>query len=57
MTSHFWLMTLFAACVSTVFAMVMREQPRERVRFGVMLWAAFVATAVLLGWLMYPLPL
>ena len=56
MASHFWLMTLFAACVSTVFALLMREDPREQVRFGLMLWAAFVATATVLGWLMYPLP-
>ena len=57
MTSHFWLMALFAACVSTVFAVLMREEPQEQLRFGVKLWAAFVVTAVLLGWLMYPLPL
>lgn len=57
MTSHFWLLTLFAACVSTVFALLMREDPRDQVRFGLTLWAAFVATAVVVGWLMYPLPL
>ena len=57
MTSHFWLMTLFSGLVSIVFAILMREDPQEQVRFGAMLWAAFVATAVLLGWLMYPLPL
>ena len=57
MTSHFWLMTLFSGLVSIVFAILMRGDPQEQVRFGAMLWAAFVATAVLLGWLMYPLPL
>ena len=50
-------MTLFSGLVSIVFAILMREDPQEQVRFGAMLWAAFVATAVLLGWLMYPLPL
>ncbi len=35
----------------------MREDPRDQVRFGAMLWAAFVAAAVVIGWLMYPLPL
>ena len=57
MTSHFWLMTLFSGLVSIVFAILMRDDPQEQVRFGATLWAAFVATAVLLGWLMYPLPL
>ena len=57
MTSHFWLMTLFAACVSTVFALLMRDDPREQVRFGAWLWAAFVVSGVVIGWLMYPLPL
>ena len=56
MTSHFFLMMLFAAFVSIVFALLMHENPPDQIRFGVMLWAAFVATAVLLGWLMYPLP-
>lgn len=56
MTSHFWLMTLFSGLVSVVFALLMREEPREQVRFGGLLWLAFVAAAVLLGWLMYPLP-
>ncbi len=56
MTSHFWLMTLFSGLVSIVFAILMRDDPQEQVRFGATLWAAFVATAVLLGWLMYPLP-
>lgn len=56
MASHFLLMTLFAACVSTVFAVLMREHPREQIRFGATLWAAFVGSAVVLGWLMYPLP-
>jgi hypothetical protein len=57
MTSHFWLMTLFAGLVSVVFALLMREDPREQVRFGGLLWLTFVAAAVVLGWLMYPLPL
>ncbi len=57
MTSHFLLMVLFAGFVSVVFAALMREGPREQVRLGAMLFAGFVLAGVVLGWLMYPLPL
>jgi heme A synthase len=54
---HFLLMVLFAFCVSTVFAVLMRDEARTQVRFGAMLFAGFVGVALVLGWLMYPLPL
>jgi hypothetical protein len=57
MTSHFFLMVLFAGFVSVVFAALMRDQPREQVRLGAMLFAGFVLAGVVLGWLMYPIPL
>ena len=50
-------MTLFAGFVSLVFALVIQDDPMQQLRFGVMLWVALSAGAVLLGWLMYPLPL
>ena len=57
MTSHFLLMVLFAFCVSTVFAVLMRDDTKTQLRFGAMLFAGFVGVALVLGWLMYPLPL
>ena len=57
MTSHFLLLVLFALLVSTVFAALLRDDPRQQVRLGGMMFGGFVATAVVLGWLMYPLPL
>ena len=54
--SHFVSLVLFAALVSLVFAMLMREDARARVRFGVMSFAAFVASAIVAGWLMSPFP-
>jgi hypothetical protein len=56
-TSHFWLMALFAFFVSVVFAVLMRDDPRQQLRTGGMMFAGFVAAAYLLGWLMYPFPL
>ena len=57
MTSHLALMALFAVFVSVVFATLMRDRPAEQVRFAVKLFAAFMATGIAAGWLLYPLPL
>jgi hypothetical protein len=35
----------------------MRDEPREQLKFGAKLFGTFVGSAVLLGWLLYPLPL
>mgnify|MGYP000583808979 CR=1 FL=1 len=52
--SHFLLLVLFALLVSIVFAVLLRDEPREQLRFGLKLFAGFVGAAVALGWLMYP---
>jgi hypothetical protein len=57
MTSHLGSMVLFAALVSTVFAVLMRDRPREQAALGLRLFGAFVGVALLFGWLMYPFPL
>jgi heme A synthase len=57
MTSHFWLMVLYAFFVSVVFAVLMRDDPREQVKTAAMMVGGFVAVAYVLGWLMYPFPL
>jgi hypothetical protein len=55
--THFGLLVLFASCVSVVFAVLMRDDPRSQLRFGVGLFGAFVAGAIMAGWLMLPFPL
>ena len=56
MTSHLLLLVVFSSFVSTVFAVLLRDDPREQVRLGATMFAAFVGGAMLAGWLMYPLP-
>jgi hypothetical protein len=56
-TSHFLLMTLFAALVSAVFATLLRETPRDQLAFGARLLGAFLLAGVVLGWVMYPFPI
>ena len=57
MSSHLLLLVLFALPVSAVFAALSRDQPREQLRTGAMMFGGFVAVAIVLGWLMFPLPL
>lgn len=57
MSSHFLLLALFSLFVSLVFAVLLRDEPREQVRLGGLMLGGFLALAFVLGWLMYPLPL
>lgn len=56
MRSHLLLLTLFAFFVSLVFALLAKDEPREQLRFGGLMFGGFVVSAIVLGWLMYPLP-
>jgi len=56
-TSHFLLLVLFSLLVSTVFAVLMRDDPRAQLRTGAMMFSGLVGAAFVFGWLMYPLPL
>jgi len=56
MRSHLVLLVIFAFLVSLVFAVLTKDDLREQMRFGGMLFAGFVVTALVLGWLMYPFP-
>jgi hypothetical protein len=57
MTSHLVLLLVFALFVSVIFAVLMRDDPKDQLRFGLRLLAGFVGAAIALSWLMYPLPL
>ncbi len=54
--SHFPALVLFAFLVSVVFGVISKDTPRERLLYGARVFAAFVGIALLLGWVMYPLP-
>ena len=56
MSSHILLLALFAFFVSLVFALLSKDEPLEQLRFGGLLFAGFVASAIVIGWLMYPFP-
>ena len=50
-------MVIFAIFVSIVFATLMRDEPREQLKFGGRLLAGFICAGIIIGWLLYPLPL
>ena len=54
--SHLLALVVFSTLVSVVFAMLLREDRGARVRFALMTFGAFVLSAVVVGWLMYPFP-
>lgn len=56
LASHLVALLTFAMLASTVFAALLRDDLRSRLRFGLLAFAAFVASAVVVGWLMYPFP-
>ena len=57
MRSHLLLLSLFAFFVSLVFAVIAKDDGRDQLRFGGLMFGGFLASAVVLGWLMYPFPL
>jgi hypothetical protein len=57
MQSHFLLLVLFAFFVSLVFGVLTKDDVREQVRFGGLMFGGFLASAIVLGWLMYAFPL
>jgi uncharacterized membrane protein YagU involved in acid resistance len=54
--SHLTAMLLFSFIVSVVFGVLSKNSPLERLSYGAKVFAAFVGVALLLGWIMYPIP-
>jgi hypothetical protein len=55
--SHFVLLLIFSACVSVVFAALMREDSGEQITLAAKMFGGLVAAAVVISWLMYPFPI
>ncbi len=50
-------MIVFAFFVSLVFSVLLRDDPRAQLRTGAMMFGAFIGVAIVLGWIIYILPL
>ena len=55
--SHFLLLLIFSACVSIVFAALMREDTTSQLKLAARMFAGLLGAAVIIGWLMFPFPL
>lgn len=54
--SHLVLLLVFSIGVSTVLALLGSDDPRTQWRTGALMCGAFVVSALVVGWLMYPFP-
>jgi len=53
---HFFVMTVFAVLASAVFGAVTKDSPRERLLYGLKVFAEFMVIGLVLGWLLYFIP-
>jgi uncharacterized membrane protein YfcA len=55
-TDHFVVMMLYAFLVSSFFALLWRQERRERWKLFGLLMASLVLGGLAVAWLMYPFP-
>lgn len=55
-TTHLGLMVVFATFVSIVFATLLRDEPPAQLRLFGRVLGGMVGGAIVIGWLLYPLP-
>jgi hypothetical protein len=51
--THFAAVVLFAFFASIVFGITQRETPRRMIHYGIYCFVLFVASAIVLSWVMY----
>jgi heme A synthase len=54
--THFDALVLFALVISIAFAFLTKQSARDRLKYALWAFLAFVMVAVVLGWIMYPFP-
>ena len=53
---HFLVMTAFALAVAVVFGTVAKDTNKERIVYGLKVFAEFLVIGLVLGWILYFLP-
>ena len=53
MLTHFSAVLLFALCVSVVFGITQRSEPKMMVRFGAFTFVCLVGAVIVVSWLMF----
>ncbi len=55
--NHFFVLSLFAALVAIVFSNISNETGQRRVLYGLKIFGQFVLSGLLIGWVLYFIPL
>ena len=55
--SHAVLMFLYATATALFFALLWREEKRERIRLFIIIFCSLFFGGIILGWMMFPFPL
>lgn len=53
---HFTAMIVLSAAISLVFAILAKDDTRERIKYFLLSFAAFFLASLILAWGMYPFP-
>ena len=53
---HFLVMALFAALASIVLGAMTKDNPQDRLFYGVKVFAEFMVIGLVLGWILYFIP-
>lgn len=53
---HFLVMTAFAALAAVVFGAVAKDSNRERLMYGIKVFAEFMVIGLVLAWILYFVP-
>jgi hypothetical protein len=53
---HFLVMMLFAALAAVVFGAMSKDTTRERLLYGLKVFAEFMAIGLVLSWILYFIP-
>jgi len=54
--THFPALVIYSLLTSVVFGVLSKDTPRDRLIYGAKVFAAFIGTAIVRGWLMYFVP-
>ncbi len=56
MKNHFVLMIVFSVLTSLVLTFIAKAGAKERIKYFLYVFGAFIILSFLVGWLMYPFP-
>lgn len=56
MRSHILHLVIYSTLVAAFFGILVRHTRRDRLRVAAITWVSMVGGALLLAWLMFPLP-